>query len=378
MKNILQLLPIIGGIGLLRFLFAVSVVIEHSSNGHPVFNFVNGIVAVQSFFIISGFYMAMILTQKYSKYSTFIGNRLLRIYPIYYVVLLISVVISVFMTLSLEDLGAFAYYQQYLSLKTFLALLPIFVTNVTLLGQDIVMFMGIDIPTANLYFTENFRWSNPGLWNFLFIHQAWTLSLELMFYFIAPFINTWKSKTILLVVILSLTLRFILARLGFSGDPWTYRFFPTEIAFFLVGMLCYRVYRFLSWANPEVLKKYAKVVSINVLLIILTFSFNPITYEFRRWLYYLFFSCCLPWVFYYAKDNSHDRNIGELSYPIYISHILILNIVQLSYFSLLQKHLMLLSFIVIILSVSFSLVLNKYVQLPIEKIRAVRVKEMKN
>ena len=73
--------------GILRFLLAISVVAHHCG---PIlgFDFVGGQVAVQSFFIISGFYMSLILNEKYvginSSYKLFITNRLIKLYPIFY------------------------------------------------------------------------------------------------------------------------------------------------------------------------------------------------------------------------------------------------------------------------------------------------------
>ena len=48
---------------------------------------IRGYVSVQVFYIISGFYMALILNTKYvgpGSYRVFIANRLLRIFPAYH------------------------------------------------------------------------------------------------------------------------------------------------------------------------------------------------------------------------------------------------------------------------------------------------------
>src|SRR5688572_272316 len=79
--------------GFLRFILAASVVAEHST---PIFglSLTGGLLAVKLFFIISGFYMALILDTKYvsqvNRYWLFITNRFLRIYPCYFVVLGLS------------------------------------------------------------------------------------------------------------------------------------------------------------------------------------------------------------------------------------------------------------------------------------------------
>lgn len=76
--------------GLVRFLLATSVLIGHA---FPLFGvkFVGGMTAVESFFIISGFYMAFVLHEKYDRikhpYRAFLTNRFLRLFPMYWVVL---------------------------------------------------------------------------------------------------------------------------------------------------------------------------------------------------------------------------------------------------------------------------------------------------
>jgi len=57
-----------------------------------VIKFVNSGVAVYSFFIISGFYIAMVLDKKYvgpGSASVFYANRYLRLWPTYAISLLI-------------------------------------------------------------------------------------------------------------------------------------------------------------------------------------------------------------------------------------------------------------------------------------------------
>src|SRR5258708_5802533 len=82
--------------GLFRLLFALSVVTAHSG---PILgsSLIGGKMAVQGFFILSGFYMSLILKKKYSKkknaYKLFITNRILRIYPTYFVVLFLSIIV---------------------------------------------------------------------------------------------------------------------------------------------------------------------------------------------------------------------------------------------------------------------------------------------
>ena len=49
--------------GIIRLILAIAVVIVHTEEPIFGFEFVRGLVAVQAFYIISGFYMAMILNE---------------------------------------------------------------------------------------------------------------------------------------------------------------------------------------------------------------------------------------------------------------------------------------------------------------------------
>lgn len=221
--------------GILRFILAISVVITHSS---PVFgvSIVGGQMAVQSFYIISGFYMSLILNEKYKKgsYKLFITNRFLRLYPIYWCVLILTVIWCVIMyyssnTLAENSLSVFINYFQNMDFTTVIFLIFI---NLFLFGQDIALFLGLNPTSGGLFFTENFRNSNPQVHSFIFVPQAWTVGLELMFYLIAPFLVRRKIVTILILTAFTLCLKMFFYNSGFNHDPWTYRFFPTELLFF--------------------------------------------------------------------------------------------------------------------------------------------------
>src|SRR3954467_14245222 len=80
--------------GLLRFILAASVIAAHSSPilGIPM---AGGLLSVQLFFMISGYYMALILETKYltkpDGYRLFLSNRFLRIFPSYFLILFLSI-----------------------------------------------------------------------------------------------------------------------------------------------------------------------------------------------------------------------------------------------------------------------------------------------
>ena len=66
--------------GIIRLLLALAVLLAHVENA-PAFllRFIPGSLAVQCFYIISGFYMALVLNGKYSSKRDFYFNRFLRL-----------------------------------------------------------------------------------------------------------------------------------------------------------------------------------------------------------------------------------------------------------------------------------------------------------
>ena len=73
--------------GLIRTLLALSVVLAHVDLGTGP-RLVGGVLAVQMFYLISGFLISFVLveTSNYTSVRSFYVNRMLRLFPIYLVV----------------------------------------------------------------------------------------------------------------------------------------------------------------------------------------------------------------------------------------------------------------------------------------------------
>jgi peptidoglycan/LPS O-acetylase OafA/YrhL len=356
--------------GVIRLLLALSVVLAHSSSIFG-FNLVGGFIAVKSFYIISGFYMSLVLNEKYignkSSYGLFISNRFLRLYPVYWVVLILTVCCSLLFYYGLNNdlFSAYNFYLEYMSKMNFWSIAFLIFANVFLFFQDIVMFLGLDLSTGALYFTENFQNTNPQLFRFLFVPQAWTIGVELTFYLIAPFIVRRNWKVIVCLIFLSLGLRFYLIRTGLDFDPWTYRFFPTELVFFLLGNISYLILKKIRTVQIKPLHQY--LVLGFMLFFTLFYSFLPDIFKMN--IYFICFFILLPVVFNKTKNWKWDSYLGELSYPIYISHLFLLNLIfyfDIAYFAGQGLTLS-------VISILFSMLLNQAVTKRIEIIRQRRV-----
>lgn len=241
-------------------------------------------------------------------------------------------------------------------------------SNVFIFLQDIVMFSGIE--NHKLTFTSDFYKSTLPLYQLLIIPQAWTLGVELTFYLIAPFILPRKNLIYILLV-LSIILRICLISFGFKNDPWTYRFFPTELSFFLLGAISHQI------LLPLYKKKFqnnlgmiSKATTYFLIIFSLFYFLIPLREIFKTPFLFLFFILFLPMTFIFQNKNAIDKWIGDLSYPIYIGHMLVISICSYLFKIMGLEDLRGKSIVYVILSILFAVLLNRYIGNPFEKIRS--------
>jgi peptidoglycan/LPS O-acetylase OafA/YrhL len=374
--------------GILRLFLALSVLFQHSGMQWGL----GGGRAVEIFFVISGFYMSLILTTgKYRDYKTFLINRLLRLYPIYIVIALMTVTLAVIFNIPPAP--------QYISYGNELSPLTLFYvcfTNLTLIGQDLSVFLGIQ--DGHLFGTLDFTQTNPKVFGFLLIPQAWSLSLELMFYAIAPLI-LWQQRrkklaALFVLCFLSMLCQLALSLFHLNYDPWCYRFFPSILYLFLLGSLAHHFYEshlcrmFQNFNRQQLVMLGCAVTLLGIIYKLLgaCTNSNMIRYLFESptlqasayiivnslkvFAHHLGFVFVICYLFYVTSIISWDRMIGELSYPVYVVHILIINIL-----STLMPQGNLFSLVVAGLSILLSIGLIKWVQNPIDQYRTFRLQK---
>ena len=318
--------------------------------------------------------MSLILNEKYIKgnnsYKLFITNRFLRIYPIYWTILILVVLMPAidYVFFHGQPGGPFGAYIKYFKSMDFGAFAFLVFTNILLFFQDAVMFLGLDTSNGHLFFTSNFRQTNPQFYTFLFIPQAWTIGVELLFYVIAPFLVRKKIYWIIPLIFLSIGLRLFIYSHGLYHDPWTYRFFPTELVFFMLGIVSYHIYKLIRVKTINKILLNSGLVAI-ILFIVL---YPLINGSAKYYIFLILFFISLPFIFYMTKKWKVDNFIGELSYPIYICHNFVLHIMEVvfKHFKIYNNLLSLLVSIVAILLFSFAL--NELIAKRIEKYRQRR------
>ena len=349
--------------GTLRTLFAIAVVLAHSYGEV----FVGGRNAVQLFYMISGFLISYVLVEKkaYSTVSSFYFNRYLRLYPIYLVVALLTLLASVVALKMGDDVNLFkVYHNAPYEADTWLVF-----SNSTLFFQDWVMFAGVE--SGKLVFAADCFKSEVPLYRGLLVPQAWTLGIELSFYLIAPFV-LHKRRLLLSLLALSISLRLCLIYGGVGmKDPWTYRFFPTELAIFLLGALAHQVllpFYKKKFSNAR-LERYAVIATCVLVLITLFYWVTPIDALIKNTLLFLVFVFLMPMAFVFQALRAWDRWIGDLSYPIYICHMLVIYVAGFMLGKIGAKSAVTLGASAVVFSICFAMCLNRLVGSPVERIR---------
>jgi peptidoglycan/LPS O-acetylase OafA/YrhL len=337
---------------MVRILLAISVAFAHAR----YVILVGPTNAVQLFYIISGFLISYVLDNNpaYSNPLRFYASRLLRLYPIY-----AAVAILVLMSHILTQDGFFGLYAAIPSSARNLLI----ISNLGIVGQDWIMFLAVI--GGHLHFSDDFLTSSPMLWTGLLVPQAWSLGVELSFYAIAPLVVK-RTRVVILLLLASVGLRTYLVSIGYFRDPWTYRFFPSELALFLAGVLSQRLLLPVFKRDPPIIPQNAPYWSVfGLIIIVCCYSFFP----FHPILLFCSFIFLLPGAFIFQNCSLLDQKIGNLSYPIYVCHNFVLWSLTIGARKIGFTNRPVLAIAGLVGSVCFAIFLNWAIAKPIERFR---------
>jgi peptidoglycan/LPS O-acetylase OafA/YrhL len=306
--------------GTVRFLLAFAVVFAHSYG----FVFTGGQLAVQIFYVISGYLISLILlsNSSYKNLRYFYLNRWLRLFPVYYFVAILSLAAFIFSFVIDNDLFFYVFKE-----VGWVGALHLVLSNIFILGQDLIFLTGIF--DGNYSFTTDFTQSELPIWTGLLVPQAWTLALEITFYLIAPFILKDKRIWIVLMFV-SIALRIYLINIGIGNNSFfSHRFFPTELALFLLGAFSHQIikpiYEKFDILNNKFLMNLFTCISV---LFVINFFLIPINRVFLALSLIFFIVLTLPFLASFQRNYQFDNFLGSLSYPIYICHILVISVLN--------------------------------------------------
>lgn len=364
---------------MLRYFLALVVVIGHS----PLTAFArplngDGGLAVQSFYVISGFYMSLILnkyrlhTLQLTNLKDFYFSRFLRIYPIYWICFVATLAVGYFHIMSippfpvdvLKMLGSF-------SDKIFYLL-----QNVFIFGQALMRFMFYNSEahsfTLNLFGASNADGHlGQGGSSYLILGQAWSLSLELTFYLLVPFLLTRKWYTVMSVCVLSLSLRFILHALGYTEHNYDMQvaFFPTALGIFLLGSLSHQIiYPLLRNKSKTFLRVMGNVFVALIMFYVVHLYKTIGSTDLKYWCFVGLVTLSLPFLFSYFAKSKFDRMVGELSFPVYMIHFIFIGLI--ARFHWIDSAYA--AYWVILLSTITSILLVCFVVMPLDNFRHIK------
>jgi peptidoglycan/LPS O-acetylase OafA/YrhL len=344
-------------------MLALCVVCYHAPN-NKIFGryMLSGATAVEGFFIVSGFLITMILQTRpaYRSLAKFYLSRYLRLWPAYIVVAILS------LTIVKHD------WVESLAKFDWPSMAFVIATNAVIFFQDLYPFFAITADGTSIFPTSHFL-TEPGrqFWTLLLIPPSWTLGIELFFYAMAPYFCR-SGKRLLVLFAMSVMVRIYLGTITPPlGDPWVYRFWPAEMAFFAAGGLAYlggdwlvqrvspATLRFLGWTCiASTIAVVFKWVPSPGAVSLPFFILNPLA------LACIFISC--PILFFTFRDNRTDSMIGELSYPIYLSHYFMLESITLYAPQLWVNG----NVFYVMATLALSVALLKFVILPTDRIRS--------
>jgi peptidoglycan/LPS O-acetylase OafA/YrhL len=310
--------------GTLRLLLALAVAAHHSPFGIPL-PFVDAETAVEAFFIISGFFIAMVLCENkaYRSIRTFYASRYLRLYPIY--------IVCALGTLALNKINPFSFRDFNCSYFDCLAFFRpadkafILFSNLTMFFQDWFLFLQINLQNGSLEFVKLFReGTDPPVYSYLWIVQAWSLGIELIFYALAPFVVRSPIRIVGLIFVGLVSRYLSYLYVGRIADPWYYRFVVSEQLYFGLGALSYHGWRAL---NAD-----ARIKPIGAAAMVLLAA--TVVFRHLLWrplivtdlmlvdpVFLVLVAIFIPSIFVFTRANSWDRFVGELSYPVYLCHL---------------------------------------------------------
>jgi peptidoglycan/LPS O-acetylase OafA/YrhL len=331
-------------------------------------------MAVQCFYMISGFLISLVLSHKYDPTTAdgrrlFYSNRALRIFVPYwsFCVMILAVHVVIYFALGIR-FGADAAFMQYWPEMTLPTRIYLLVSNIFILTQEWSMWLvyqsGAIIPVWNSDL------HSPHLGTFQVIPQAWSVSLELMFYALAPFLVRRHWLVLVATIVATYVLRSVAVAYGLNGSGFAYRFFPFEIGLFLAGVLSHRVY---AYVNSRGVMRPPISLAIGATLIG-TVLVQQYVDSLDNHKFYILVVVALPALFDLSRRIRLDSWLGELSYPIYLVHLSILSFGQIVATAVIGplENRNLLAFVAAVVTVLISIAYVHWIDAPFERWRQAR------
>lgn len=276
--------------GWYRLLLAYMVLYSHLYP--PIMGYNIGTVAVISFFILSGYVMTGLVFKYYFSLNlikNFYKDRFYRLAPQFY--------FYSFLTLILASIVGLRH--------PWMAEVPGIWSTLTQL----------------LFVPLNFYTMFPNM----LVPQAWSIGLEAIFYLLFPFILILNGRAI--ITVLSLIIFAMALRGTLNFDLWGYRYLPGTFFIFMIGSFLYK-------SSNRYEKYFPLLAWLSSLVLLIIAYFYPLLLgqgDFQARVSVLAgLAVGIPIIISLKKnENSKEFSIGDLSYGVFLNHVLIYSLIVL-------------------------------------------------
>lgn len=315
-------------LGLLRFTLAAFVVIAHLAENIKIVSHL-GVFAVFGFYLVSGYLMTAVLNETYSfKFSSFALNRFLRLFPIYYLVAAISVIILILAPDSSNFHPAWN-----------------------------VQFRLIDVLGNSLVFPFEFYDAS-----FRLVPPAWSVAVELICYFLIWLFVARNQHFAIATFSIALTYHVVSL---LAGMDWSKRYFPFYAALlpFSIGACIYYSRNFFSALNNySTLKISGAAFSVWVFNLAICGVVSGLGGSYFDLFFYVNLAClwvlvsCMITPTFSGRLRKSGKLLGDLAYPVFLTHWIVAFLISVFIVDGQRRGLSLLAASVLpILAISFSL-----------------------
>ena len=300
--------------------------------------------AVEAFFVISGFYMALTFEAHYRGAGgvwKFYLSRIIRLYPLYLIALVLMAIIfrvAVTSHWAINSSHSFDYFGQHVDVLQRVSVW-------SLLFQDLLSI-------------------NEARELLLPLRQAWSISAELAFYFLTPvFLGVRKRHLAVLAILLFAAKAAVLQLYGFRA---AYFPFPSQIGYFVLGILVYRMRQRLDFDRAT-----ARWLAIGFAL--LTVSRLNLSFESPLLPMLPVPNALMIGLLCVAMPSAtmHFRGkiaglLGDISYGVYIIHLVVIDLLRAAPIHVSRG---LFTLLALAVTAGLSLVFETAIQSPIDKLR---------
>lgn len=335
----------------LRFFFALFVLFSHlvilkgDENYKLIFEAIlaEGFLGVSFFFILSGFILAYnyehkFIDKKITKKEFFIA-RLAKIYPMHFVTMLAALILN-------SLIGGSGKY----------------------VAQNVLLVQSF-FPSEKIFFSLN--------------APSWSISDEMFFYLLFPFILLFRQKAKLAILVFLFTLILVMNVFLSEGQKHYWLYISPLIRFsdFLLGMMLFHVYvklkeRFKAKAWSS---QYIEIASLAIFAAFFALH-QFVDIGLRYSVYYWIPMILIILSFALSSEEKQPAGLnrflsskwmvwlGEISFCFYLIHLLI---IQIAEYSVMQYALnidsLLLSLMIILSSIVLSAAAFKYIEKPLNR-----------